>query len=78
MGKKKVFEVSYGKGRGVRKVLVSTKAQANKLKKGIVSSGLFNAGEFRIKEMSVASSNGVKSFVKGIKKRVKKRKGRKK
>ncbi len=73
MGKKKIFEVSYGKGRGVRKVLVSTRKQANNLKKGIVSSGLFTASEFRIKEMSVASSNGVRSFVKGIKKKVKKR-----
>lgn len=73
MGKKKIWEVSFGKGRGVRKVLVDTKKNATKLKKQMVSSGLFTASEFRIKETVITTGDGIGKFVKGIKKRVKKR-----
>jgi len=77
MGKKKVFEVAYGKGRGVRKVLVDSKRSAEKMRKDLVSSGLFKSSEFRIKSMSVTSGNGLKSMVKGLKRRVKKRRKKK-
>ena len=74
MGKKKIYEVSFGRGRGVRKVLVDSKRNATKLKKQLVGSGLFTASDFRIKETVVATGDGIGKFVKGIKRRVKRRK----
>lgn len=77
MGKKTIYEVAYGKGRGVRKVLVDSKAKANRLKKNLASSGLFTEGEFRIKSVSLGTDGGIRSLLKRAKKKIKKTRGKK-